>query len=214
MLKKQAILAVGDIHGNMCLLSDLLSMIDRDLDPDIQLVFLGDYIDRGPDSKAVVDTLLNLQKLKPATVFLRGNHEQMLMEALQGDNRDFYLRNGGQETIESYGLDIDHLNDFPRDHLAFLQDLPLFHVQEGYFFVHAGVRPGVCLKSQIPNDLLWIRDDFWEYDRQLEYKIVFGHTPFMQPYIRDNMIGIDTGAGYGGKLTALFLPDEKIHQFS
>ena len=204
------VIAIGDIHGHSNLLMGLLNEINGHVDISTQLVFLGDYIDRGPNSKEVVDILLRLQQERPNTVFLRGNHEQMLLDALDGKNKKVFIENGGVETLKSYGLQSASLIDIPSDHIAFFKELHLTCTFDNFLFVHAGLRPQKPVSSQTQDDLLWIRDDFLECDDIFEYKVVFGHTPFINPHIRHNMIGIDTGAGYGGCLTALMLPSESF----
>lgn len=217
--------AVGDIHGRDDLLAPLMSDIAADgkRHPDKRkiLIFLGDYVDRGLQSKQVIDRLLGLDLGDFKTVFLKGNHElamlQFLGDAQFGRTWKYY---GGLETLHSYGINELTLSDDPEDferarenlirvlpvdHLRFLETL-LPSVEYGdYFFVHAGVRPGVSLARQIEDDLLWIRDDFLQSRASFGKMIVHGHTPAESAIFRPNRIGIDTGAYMTGILTCLVL---------
>jgi len=205
----QRIFAIGDIHGCYDQLTDLLGRIPIDWTND-KLVFMGDYIDRGPKSYEVVEHLIGLQDVHPGIVFLKGNHEQMLADYLSGKDRVTYLYNGGQQTLESY---LKHLTPkathvIPDRHLRFFESLVLFHETESYIFVHAGMRQKVPLDQQVPQDLLWIRDKFIQATYSFGKRVVFGHTPFDEPRVESNKIGIDTGAVYGNKLTCVQLPEE------
>ncbi len=212
----ERIFAVGDIHGCYTKLVDLMERIKIHNKKDI-LVFLGDYIDRGDQSREVVDYLVRLKKQRPNTVFLLGNHEQMLLEYLNGEMVKPYLINGGQKTLNSYmgqkGVKApqDPMALFPMEHLEFFNSLiPLFEFQD-YIFVHAGLRCGIPIERQKPSDLLWIREDFYFSKGEFEKTIVFGHTPFPEPFVFNNKIGIDTGAVYGNKLTAVELSARKFY---
>ncbi len=202
------IYAVGDIHGRFDMLSKLMEKVDIDFDTD-SLVFLGDYIDRGPDSFQVVDFLVSLKKRHADIVFLKGNHEEMLDRYLSGKDRLTFLYNGGQQTLDSYmhrplepGAPL-----IPTDHLDFFQSLRLYHETDAYIFVHAGLRKKVPLNKQQPDDLLWIRKKFIDSNYDFGKPVVFGHTPLPEPLLQRNKIGIDTGAVYGNKLTCVQLPD-------
>jgi serine/threonine protein phosphatase 1 len=205
----QHIFAIGDIHGCYDQLTALLGRIPIDWAND-KLVFMGDYIDRGPKSYEVVEHLIGLQDVHPGIVFLKGNHEQMLADYLSGKDRVTYLYNGGQQTLESY---LKHLTPkathvIPDRHLRFFESLVLFHETDSYIFVHAGMRQKVPLDQQVPQDLLWIRDKFIQATDTFGKRVVFGHTPFDEPRVESNKIGIDTGAVYGNKLTCVQLPEE------
>jgi serine/threonine protein phosphatase 1 len=207
----ERIFAIGDIHGCHDALLELLDRIPLDWSRD-QLVFMGDYIDRGPKSFEVVEHLIGLKSVHPGIVFLKGNHEQMLADYLSGRDRMTYLYNGGQQTLESY---MKHAGPavrypIPDPHLRFFESLVLFHETENYIFVHAGLRPDVPLDQQGPEDLLWIREKFIYVTRSFGKRVVFGHTPFDEPLVEPNKIGIDTGAVFGNKLTCLQLPEEKF----
>ena len=173
------------------------------------LVFIGDYIDRGPHSVEVVDYLIHLKKRVPEVIFLKGNHEDMLDKFLNGADRFTYLLNGGQQTLDSY-LTKPVQSEFfpiPPDHMEFFKSLRLFYETEEFIFVHAGLRPRVPLKSQNTEDLLWIRNKFVSTKYDFGKRVIFGHTPLKKPLVEPNKIGIDTGAVYGNVLTCVQLPD-------
>lgn len=204
----ERIYAVGDIHGCYDKLMALMDKIDIDFDTDI-LVFLGDYIDRGPSSFEVVEYLVALKKLFPNTVFLKGNHEEMLENYLSGIDKMTYLVNGGQQTLDSYLSRPRQSDDplIPQEHLDFFNSLFLYYETENYIFVHAGLKNNVSLEEQNAEDLLWIRNKFIQTKHDFGKQIVFGHTPLPEPLLQPNKIGIDTGAVYGNKLTCVRLPE-------
>ncbi len=209
---------IGDIHG--CA-DELRYLIDGlPVRPDDEIIFLGDYIDRGPDSCGVVSFLIKLknQLTENRLVFLKGNHEDMLLSYLKlsGQHGKMFLLNGGNATVESYGVSAeisssDRLSAaIPPDHLAFYQALVNWYVTEPYFCVHAGVNPLKTLPEQTDEELLWIRHPFLSSSHVLPYTILFGHTPqhsvlYDLPY----KIGLDTGLVYGNMLTC-FDTDEKV----
>lgn len=202
------IYAIGDIHGCADKLRRLIDQLDIDPERD-QLVFVGDYIDRGPASFEVVEYVLGLKTTLRDVVFLKGNHEQMLEDYLVGPDKLTFLVNGGQATLDSY---LRHRRSpqapvIPPRHQAFFKGLRLFHETENYLFVHAGLKPNVPLDQQEPRDLLWIRSRFIYSDADFGKPVVFGHTPFPEPLVQANKIGIDTGAVYGHQLTCVKLPD-------
>lgn len=202
------IYAIGDIHGCIDKLQRLLERIDIDWARDM-LVLMGDYIDRGPRSYEVLDFLITLQKKYPNTIFLKGNHEAMFLDFLSGVHPLTFLYNGGQQTIDSYYRHNAGRNplSIPKEHLDFLNSLVLCHETEDYIFVHAGMRPGVPPAHQKAEDLMWIREPFISTRTDFGKTIVFGHTPFPEPLIQPDKIGIDTGAVYGNQLTCVRLPD-------
>jgi len=202
------IFAVGDIHGSFDRLQELMQKIPIDFARDT-LVFIGDYIDRGPASVEVVDYLIDLKKRVPEIIFLKGNHEDMLEKYLDGTDRFTYLLNGGQNTLDSYlsrNLESE-LYPIPPEHMEFFKGLRLYYETEAYIFVHAGLRPKVPLASQETEDLLWIRDKFIYSKYNFGKTVVFGHTPLEKPLVESNKIGIDTGAVYGNALTCVQLPE-------
>ncbi|MHB8772813.1 MAG: metallophosphoesterase family protein [Syntrophales bacterium] len=209
------ILAIGDVHGCNRRLRQLLDRIEIDPHAD-RIVFVGDYLDRGEDVRGTVDTLLDLQATHPGTIFLRGNHESLFLNYYrEGRDEELFLVNSGMSTLASYGLSRAEARSgrgFPEEHLRFLAGLPLLHETPEYFFVHAGVRPGIPLARQRPEDLLWIRTEFIESAEEFGRVVVFGHTPLPVPLIETNKIGIDTGAVYGGRLTCIELPSQRILQ--
>lgn len=204
------IFAIGDIHGLFDRLLDLITKIP--LEKDDILVFLGDYIDRGPDSKKVIDYLIKLREKRGGdlTIFLKGNHEIMFLDFLDGKNIDLFYYNGGRKTIESYSIGGEFF--LPEEHLKFFKELLPYYETNDYIFVHAGLRPSISIESQKEEDLYWIRGDFIFSDYNFGKKVIFGHTPTKSflPYFDKYKIGVDTGAVYGGLLTAIMLPDEKI----
>lgn len=204
----ERIFAVGDIHGCFDKLTALMNIIDIVWNQD-KLIFLGDYIDRGPDSYEVVEYLIGLKKQHPDIIFLKGNHEEMFETYLSGNNRLGYQFEGGQQTLDSY---IKHRKEktgfpVPEEHLDFFRALDLFHETEHYIFVHAGLKKGVPLDKQGPGELLWIREPFVHSKTDFGKRVVFGHTPFLEPLVEDNKIGIDTGAVFSNRLTCVRLPD-------
>lgn len=185
-------------------------MIDRlPLCRNDKLIFLGDYIDRGPDSKAVVERLISLGQTYDC-VFLRGNHEWMMLNyILSGRDFELWMMNGAHATIRSY----TDVKKIPLEHLEFLKSTIYYHVEGEYLFVHAGVRPYVPLEKQDNFDLVWIREEFIYSENPLAgYKVIFGHTPFRDVFVSNDKIGIDTGCVYGGRLTAFRVDDGKIFQ--
>jgi serine/threonine protein phosphatase 1 len=206
------ILAVGDLHGRYDLLRRVFDEVLPGQPAGTRLVFLGDYIDRGPDSRVILEALMAYQALRPETVLLMGNHERMLLDALEGRQVELFLCNGGLETLHSFGLTMEAMHHIPPVFLDFLRGLPLFHEDEHYIFVHAGLKPGLPLAGQQERDLLWIRDEFIHSQWDFGKTVVFGHTPFAEPLVKPGLIGIDTGAGFGLRLTCLKLPErEFIH---
>jgi serine/threonine protein phosphatase 1 len=202
------IFAIGDIHGYLNKLQALMRKIHPDPERD-ELVFLGDYVDRGPNSKEVVEMVLEIRRAFPRTTCLMGNHEFTLLDYLtyRKDPWTFFL-NGGIETIHSYDLTGDDIEaKMPEEHLAFFNSLKPYYETQHYIFVHAGLRQGVPLHEQTLDDLVWIRREFVESRQDFGKLVIFGHTPFPKPLVHPNKIGIDTGAGYGGPLTCLELPD-------
>ncbi len=203
---------IGDIHGCLDPLRRLMERIPWEPATDC-LVFVGDYIDRGPDSKGVVDFILQLRRLGASVRCVLGNHERMLLDFLAERNQQLYMVNGGLQTLESYhGRGCGQGPEaIPAEHMAFYRSLEPYLELPECFVVHAGFRPGVPLDSQSQEDLTWIREAFIYSDCDFGKPVIFGHTPFYEPYMDRCKIGIDTGAVYGGRLTCLELPARRFH---
>ncbi|OAQ20738.1 metallophosphoesterase family protein [Thermosulfurimonas dismutans] len=204
------IFAVGDVHGCAEALEALLDRLPVEWGKDL-LIFLGDYIDRGPSPRKVIEMVKKLVTEYPNKVIaLSGNHEWMFKRYLKGIESAVFLYNGGEITLRDY-FERGKLN-IPEEDLNFLESLPLYYETKDFFFVHAGIRPGIPFDKQDEEDLLWIRESFYYYPGKFEKTIVFGHTPFPEPLDLPDRIGIDTGCVYGGKLTAVELPARKYYQ--
>ena len=201
------LIAIGDIHGEYYKFEKLLEKLD--LDKNDTLVFLGDYVDRGLYSKQVVDKLLELS-LFCKCEFLKGNHEYYMLNFLDGDKSAeyFFMTYGGVQTIESYGS----IDNILKIHGDFYRNLKSYYVTDDYIFVHGGKNPDLLLEEHSELELLMIRDEFIYHPTNLKQKVIFGHTPFEKPYISEDKIGIDTGAGKfeNGYVTAVVLPEEKF----
>ncbi len=197
------LIAIGDVHGRLAKLEDLLGQIQPRADD--RLVFLGDYVDRGPDSYEVVERLIALRRELPRTVLLRGNHEAFLLalfrEPVHGQRQVWLERDGGRATIASYQA----AGQYPIVHRDFFESLPLTFETERFFFCHAGVRPRIALDRQREDDLLTIREPFLSSNANFGKVVVHGHTVVAHPQVLTNRINLDTGAGEGGPLTALDL---------
>ena len=222
------IYAVGDVHGHLERLQRVHDGIRADLRErpcgDAVVVHLGDFIDRGPDSAGVVAHLLAGPPAPGVPVVnLMGNHEAMLLAALAGngpDAVDNWLGNGGVDSLRSWGIPVrgparDWAGRLPPGHLAFLRGLLPHWSSPGALFVHAGVRPGVRLDEQAPDDLLWIRETFLRWRGVMlpeapDTLVVHGHTPAPRPDLRTNRLGLDTGAGKGGPLTCAALEGAEV----
>jgi len=188
------LLAVGDVHGYKLKLEALMEKVSPT--PEDQVIFLGDLIDRGPDSRGVIDYIFDFCRQHPNTVVLRGNHEDLLIRCLDEPTMlALYLRNGGWPTIDSYGGN-SYLNFMPSDHLEFLRSRPHYYQAGSFLFVHAGLRPGVPLTDQKELDLLWIRHEFLNSDFDWGPVIVTGHTPQPKPVNHAKRIVLDTGVCY------------------
>lgn len=226
----EVIYAVGDIHGRKDLLDKLLSNILADFAASKaqasfalsgRIVFLGDYVDRGPDSRGVISALVSLNAPELEIICLKGNHEAVMLSALEDTStfRD-WLRHGGGETLQSYGVTGDpnaepdvleasrlaFRKKLPASHKTFLENLPASHERAPLFFVHAGVNPNKPLNMQDEDDFLWIREAFLSSRKPLEAIIVHGHTPQDEPSWDGRRIGLDTGAYFTNRLNSA-----KIH---
>jgi serine/threonine protein phosphatase 1 len=212
--------AVGDVHGRDDLLKVMHERIDSDRrgrhpDEPATIVHLGDYVDRGPNSLAVIDRLRN-GVAGFDLVNLKGNHEAMMLDCLETDNREIWwrwLRNGGDETLLSFGVPVQFGARNPGrlaealgpGRIQWLKALKLYYRAGDHLFVHAGIHPGRPLEAQTENELLWIRSPFLESTVDFGFCVVHGHTPMRQPEIEPHRINIDTGAFMTGKLTAVVL---------
>lgn len=217
------IYAIGDIHGQIEKLHEVLDWIERDGGRDAQIVFLGDYVDRGAHSNRVIELLMEGVANGRNWTCLLGNHDRMFTMFLEDYPRtdyrlkpgyDWFHKNiGGMETMASYGVDANHdrrlfqihedaQKAVPQSHLDFIRNLPLTHQFGELLFVHAGLRPGVALAEQADDDLVWIREGFLDHTDPHPWLIVHGHTTIDDPTHYGNRINLDTGAGYGRALTA------------
>jgi serine/threonine protein phosphatase 1 len=225
----EIIYAVGDIHGCADLLNDLLAAIARDAAgrraTSATVIFLGDYIDRGPDSRGVIERLAAGPDFPARYVFLKGNHEAMILNFLANPASGSEWRQfGGLETLASYGVDIRDTRlgrglaqaaaalaaALPSRHLSFLQSLKLTASSGDFFFCHAGVKPGVPLHRQVAADLMWIRDEFIDSAASHGAIVVHGHTPVLEPDRRSNRINVDTGAYLTGQLSCAVIDGDGV----
>jgi serine/threonine protein phosphatase 1 len=219
--------AIGDVHGRVDLLKSVFGRIDATLkahpiEQSVQ-VFLGDYIDRGPNSREVIDALIARRK-QHAMVYLKGNHESYAIQFLNDPSvLAEWMQYGGIQTLLSYGVkpptrgnpqpaeDVAEAfrEALPANHRRFLEGLGLSFTCGDFFFTHAGVRPGIPLSQQSEHDLLWIREDFLLHEEDFGKIVVHGHTPAKEPEVRSNRINIDTGAYATGRLTCLVLQADR-----
>ena len=237
----QCLYAIGDIHGRCDLLERLILQIEEDAGnlPDgttVTIVFLGDYIDRGLQSRDVIDFLLSDRMNPFERVFLMGNHEEALLRFMNEVSfGKQWVRYGGAETLYSYGLQppnsrvsldsheameavqrawdkvwTDFRQRLPETHLKFFQSLQHYYIAGDYLFVHAGLRPGSALEQQTVRDMLWIRDEFLDASEQFPQMVVHGHTPEDSIHHDNRRIGLDTGAFISGKLSAARLFQDEV----
>lgn len=220
--------AIGDVHGRDDLLEALHERIVADRayrhsGARATLVYLGDYIDRGANSLRVIDRVM--QGLPGFdTVYLKGNHEELMLDCMQTDDREtwsVWVTNGGRETLESFGLRFRY-NDYDPlalakalgpERLAWLDKLRLYHRADPYLFVHAGMVPGRPLAQQQAKDMLWIRRAFLDSEADHGFIVVHGHTPREQAELKRNRINVDTGATFHGRLTAVALGEDEGPRF-
>lgn len=217
-MSEDKFLAIGDIHGCLQSLDALLDKLGK-YRSEYTFVFVGDYIDRGPDSWGVVELLIDFKEEQDC-IFLRGNHEQMLLDAYYQNNLDMWLMNGGRSTLASYEIKYDDLS-FPQNHLDFYKQTLMYYDTPDYFFVHAGLSPNKSIAESLEDeyeigDFLWERSHLNSFETPWEKTVIFGHTPRPHPIRKPKMIGIDTGCVYEklgyGKLTAVLLPQEEFVQ--
>lgn len=209
------LIAIGDIHGCAKSLDALLERLAPTRDD--HLIFIGDYIDRGPDSKAVIDRLLRLREGQACT-FLRGNHEAFMLTYLSGGDYDLWHVNGGISTLNSYVLP-DRRVEIPEEHADFVRETKLYYDTEDFFFVHAGLKPRQTIRENVDrygeDVFLWERSHLRARTLAWEKPVVCGHTPQPAPVNRDLLIAIDTGCVYHmhaqlGRLTAVRLPEREF----
>jgi serine/threonine protein phosphatase 1 len=214
---------IGDIHGRDDLLQHMHRLIEADstgYGGSRKLVYLGDYVDRGDGSRQVIDRLIDAPLPGFEAIHLRGNHEQAMLDFLDfPDRASSWLSFGGLETLLSYGIRLDPPSFAPNfaglaerfgqvlpdSHRRFIEATRLMHREGDYCFVHAGIRPGVPLEQQHPDDLLWIREDFVDHPHPHPCVVVHGHTIASEPELLSNRIGLDTGAYFSGILSCLVL---------
>lgn len=225
--------AVGDIHGRKDLLDQILAAIEADLVArpvsKAYTIFLGDLIDRGPDSAGVVQTVKTLHAERPNIVCLGGNHEEILVQILDGETGVLanWLKFGGAECAKSYGVDPEELRGMPEasarallqkavpaDHADFIRGMADTFRFGDYLFVHAGIRPGLAVEDQDRSDLRWIREPFLSDSKDHGLVVVHGHTITEQVEDRRNRIGIDTGAYRTGILSAVVIEDHQRRYLS
>lgn len=211
----ERIYAVGDIHGNLKELKTLLDFVftQDPLTENDLVVFLGDYIDRGPASCEVVNYVRDFRASNPNTLCLQGNHEEMLLSFLgvSGEHGDFYLANGGMQCFDSYGITVSNdrskiRREFPDEHIEFFSSLEVGVIVGHFILVHAGIRPTVPLEEQDSHDLRWIRREFIHNQHRFGKTVVFGHTAFNGLFVDlPYKLGIDTGIAYGNALSIVEL---------
>jgi Calcineurin-like phosphoesterase len=203
---------IGDIHGCLGQLRDLMARCEAEAGGEpCRYVFLGDYIDRGPDSRGVIDVLMELQARRGEDVVcLRGNHEVLALATLEDPSvLRTWLLNGADATLRSYG--VGDVHDLPPAHIAWLRALRTRYDDGRRLFVHAGVDPAKPIEAQEDHDMIWIREPFLSAQRDYGRLVVHGHTPTKtgRPECLPNRIGVDTGAVYGGPLTAVIFTDQE-----
>ena len=218
-------LVISDIHGEYELFDALLKKINYNHEED-QLILLGDYIDRGPKSKDVLNRVMDLKE--KGAIVLRGNHDEMMVHAVDDEPkaRDRWARNKGEVTLQTYDPSIDKIQipdcDEFEKHVEFIRSLDYFYETDDYIFVHGGVEPGTPVEESDPFKLIWIREEFY-LGYNGEKTVVFGHTPtsILQGkgnhnvyFGENNVIGIDGAAAYGGRLNCLELPSKKVYYTS
>ncbi|SLN33691.1 metallophosphoesterase [Roseisalinus antarcticus] len=227
---------IGDIHGQAAELDRALALIEADGGPDAPITFLGDYTDRGPDSRGVLQRLIEGRDAGRPWRFLLGNHDRMFLRFVtQADQHDTHILSGkgwlhpalgGPMTLASYGIDVGDTTRTVYDisleararidpaHMAFLRDLPLYIEEGPNLFVHAGIRPGVPLAEQTEEDLIWIREGFLDHEDPFPWTIVHGHTALDAPAHFGNRIDLDGGAGYGRPLVPAVFDGQDWHTLS
>ena len=215
--------AIGDVHGRLDLLQDMHGLIRADIDRhpthDWRIIHLGDYIDRGPDSKGVLDFLIHASRHDPRILSLIGNHDDGFLHYLAtGDTNGIFALHGGSDTARSYGVEVDYtdpasakaaypqlLNAIPQAHIDYIRSMPSSVSFGDFFFCHAGVNPVVALDAQDRDDLMWIRTIFLKWTDPMEKVIIHGHTPQSIVDVQPNRVNLDTYAWKNGKLSAIVI---------
>ncbi|WP_273727049.1 metallophosphoesterase [Brucella gallinifaecis] len=215
--------AMGDVHGRLDLLQDMHGLIHADIDRnpthDWRIIHLGDYIDRGPDSKAVLDFLIHASAHDPRIISLIGNHDDGFVRYLTtGDTNGIFALHGGSDTARSYGVEVDYtdgasaaagykqlVDKVPQAHIDYIRSMPSSVTFGDFFFCHAGVNPAVSLDEQDRDDLMWIRTLFLKWTDPLEKVIIHGHTPQSAIDVQTNRVNLDTYAWKSGKLSAIVI---------
>jgi serine/threonine protein phosphatase 1 len=234
----KAVYAIGDIHGFGFLLKRLQDAIVEDANEhwydDCTVVYVGDYIDRGLQSRQVIQHLIDAPLEGFKSVFLMGNHEELFMDFME-TLPDYltWVVHGGIQTAASYGVPFERKNSYsaeeihqfsealvvavPEEHKTWMKNLPVYHIETigdvKYLFVHAGIRPGVPLKEQVPSEMIWIRDLFLKSTLDHGYRVIHGHSPKEEPEVLPNRINVDTGVFFTGKLTAVVLDESNSPRF-
>ena len=214
--------AIGDVHGcalELKAMTNYLRTVEKIGSEDL-VIFIGDYVDRGTAVREVIDHLVEFKRDFPRTIYLKGNHEDMLLGYLDlgGSEGEVYIQNGGQTTLDSYGISVDMnaeeaLALFPKEHIEFLKSLERYVIIQQFVFTHAGLNPLRDLRAQLDQDLFWIRDEFIYNLHHFDKTVIFGHTPYEDvlmhlPY----KIGIDTGVVYGNFLSCVELVSQRVLQ--
>ena len=213
---------IGEIHGCLDKITTLFSIFKNNINDDDILIFLGDYIDRGKYSYEVIEFLISISGLYDNTVFLKGNHEDMFLKYIHGEDKyDMFLNNGGGMTISSYRRNLKS-SIISQEHMDFFCDLKSYYEGDNFIAVHAGLNPKIDnITQQYEEDILWIRNEFYTSQKRWGKTIIFGHTPTIYLAGRSvdiyfdnkrNIIGVDTGAVYGGKLSCLRWPEIAVFQ--
>ena len=224
--------AIGDVHGRHDLLAAMHRRIESELEEapssDWRIIHLGDYVDRGPDSRSVIEFLIEAKRRDPRNLTLAGNHDLGMLDFLDRPNPDgLFMRFGGIETAASYGVKLSAdggwfakadealshghaalVEAVPQSHVDFLRSLPFSVTFGDFFFCHAGIRPDVALERQNPQDLIWIRDVFHDHSGLYPKVIVHGHTPVPEVEVKANRVNVDTLAWHSGTLSALAVNDD------
>jgi serine/threonine protein phosphatase 1 len=207
--------AIGDVHGSFTKLANLIRHCRDHCGGDYRIVCLGDYVDRGKRSREVIDLLMEMQAAAPdRVVCLMGNHEDMLLNAVSGQDGNAWLENGGYNTLRSYR--VSQAANIPVDHLRWMERLPVSTSDQQRFFVHAGIMPGIPLDRQRKEVMLWIREPFLSNESDHGLYIVHGHTPTETgaPELRHNRLNLDTLAWYGPPLVAAVFDDRRVGPLS